>query len=89
MKAQIAIQKVMMNSEPEVFPKAGTDEKSYKTCPYCGQGKIPFKLGVCVCGKQVGDIQYVDNSKSYAKHWYSYIGTPTVEKLGISELMDN
>lgn len=47
-------------------------EKEYKKCPYCGQSKIPFKLGVCVCGKQVGKIQYVKNAKNFAGSYYSY-----------------
>lgn len=45
---------------------------NYKTCPYCGQNEIPFKLGVCICGKQVCKIQYVKNSKDFAKNYYSY-----------------
>lgn len=76
--------------EPEIFPNAVSTDQSHKTCPYCGQGRIPFKLGVCVCGKQVGKIQYVKNTEKFAKsQYYSYIGTPKVEKLGIAELMDN
>lgn len=39
-----------------------------KTCPTCGQGKFPFKKGICfVCGKQVPticDIHY----KQHLKH---------------------
>ena len=89
MKAQITIQKVMMKPEPEIFSKTASDE-AYKTCPYCGQGKIPFKLGVCVCGAQVGDIQYVKNAVRFAKsQYYCYVGESKVEKLGIEELMDN
>ena len=88
MTPRITIQ-VIMNLQPEVFPKAGSG-KSYKTCPYCGQGKIPFKLGVCMCGRQVGDIKYVVNAKKFALgQYYSYISTPKVEKLAIEELMDN
>ena len=74
--------------EPEIFEKTDSNE-SYKICPYCGQRKIPFKMGVCVCGKQVGSIQYVKDPKKYAKHWYSYIDSSKVEKLGIIELIDN
>ena len=88
MKAKIAIQQVM-NSEPGVFPDAGSNE-SYKTCPYCGQSYVPFKKGVCICGKQVGDITYVNDPTKFAMcQYYSYIGIPRVEKLGIAELADN
>ena len=43
-----------------------------KTCPNCGQSMIPFKMGVCVCGEQVGKIQFIINTKRYAKNYYSY-----------------
>ena len=46
--------------------------ENYKTCPNCGQDQIPFKLGICICGKQVGKIQYVKNSEIFAKNYYSY-----------------
>lgn len=47
--------------------------QSNKTCPYCGQSSIPFKQGVCICGKQVSEIQYVKNPKKFAKvQYYSY-----------------
>ena len=60
------------------------------SCPYCGQGLIPFKLGVCVCGMQVGSIQYVIDTEKFAKNQYHfYVGTSKVEKLGIVEMMDN
>ena len=64
---------------------------SYKRCPYCRQGMVPFKMGVCICGKQVGNITFVNNAECYAKHWYEYVGSrkQKVEKLGIVELMDN
>ena len=72
MKVQITIQ--LMIAEPEVFPKTGTEELC-KTCPYCGQSKIPFKMGICICGKQVGNIQYVKNKEKFAKgQYYSYVG---------------
>lgn len=88
MKKQIMIQVTI--SEPEVFPNADSDDQSYKTCPYCGQNRIPFKLGVCICGKQVGKIQYVKNAEKFAKsQYYSYIGNSKVQKLGIPELTDN
>ena len=61
-----------------------------KFCSMCGQGKIPFKLGVCVCGNQVGQIQYVIDAEKFAKNYYnSYVETSKVEKLGIEEMMDN
>ncbi len=44
--------------------------ENYKTCPHCGQDQIPFKLGICICGKQVGKIQYVENSETFAKNYY-------------------
>ena len=53
------------------------EAKDYKECPYCGQSEIPFKLGVCICGRQVGGIQYVRNPKVFAKnyyYYYSYVG---------------
>ena len=88
MKAKITIP-IMIKPEPEVFPKA-VSEESFKTCPYCGQNRIPFKKGICICRAQVGDIVYVKDAKKFAKgHYYTYIGTPKVEKLGIAELMDN
>jgi hypothetical protein len=49
------------------------DENPWKTCPNCGQGVIPFKLGVCICGIQVGKIQYVQNAGSFAQSHYSYV----------------
>ena len=61
----------------------------YRQCPYCPNNTIPFKLGVCICGHQVGDIQYVQNPPAFAKNYYSYVGILQVEKLGILELMDN
>ena len=66
-------------------------DESYKKCPCCGQNKIPFKLGVCMCGMQVGHTQYVRNSKKYAENWYSFAecDASKVEKLGIVELVDN
>ena len=45
--------------------------ENYKTCPHCGQDQIPFKLGICICGKQVGKIQYVKNSEIFARNYYS------------------
>jgi len=76
------------SSEPKISLR---DYDGYKQCPYCGQGLVPFKLGVCICGKQIGDIQYVKNTESFAKNYYSYIGDEPkkTEKLGIEELMDN
>ena len=73
-----------LNSEP-----SKNDGKPYKECPYCGQNQIPFKLGVCMCGKQVGNIQYVKDSRAFAKQWYSYIENQKIEKLGIQEMEDN
>jgi hypothetical protein len=86
MKAQITIQ--IKLSEPEIFPHGNSDE-SYKTCPYCGQSRIQFKKGVCICGAQVGKIQYVCNPRNTVKQYYTYIGDEKTEKLGIEELMDN
>ena len=63
--------------------------ENYKACPYCGQQQIPFKMDVCICGNQIGKIQYVKNSETYAKNWYSYILEPTVRYLDIMELEDN
>lgn len=47
---------------------------SYKECPYCGQNKIPFKMGICICGQQVGNIKYIKNTENFAKNYYSYRG---------------
>lgn len=52
-----------------------TETKDYRECPYCGQKEIPFKMGVCICGRQVGEIQYVKNPKVFAKnYYYKYAG---------------
>jgi len=60
------------------------------SCHSCGQGLIPFKKGVCVCGMQKGSIQYVNDPEKFAKNqYYSYVGTSKVEKLGIEEMLDN
>jgi len=48
--------------------------KDNKICPYCGQNEISFNLEVCVCGKHVGNIKYVNNSETFATNYYSYIG---------------
>jgi hypothetical protein len=86
MKAQITIQVEL--SAPNIFPPGISDE-FYKTCTYCGQSKIPFKKGVCICGAQVSKVHYVRNPQKIVKQYYTYIGTPKVKKLGIEELMDN
>ena len=40
---------------------------SDKTCHLCGQGKFPFKNGVCtICGEQAWIVSYVD-SKQHLK----------------------
>ena len=44
-----------------------------KKCPYCGQEEIPFKLGICICGEQVGSIQYVKDSHKFASNYYSFL----------------
>ena len=65
------------STEPKYFSLNG----NYKTCPTCGQGKIPFKLGICTCGEQVGTIQYVDDPEKFATNYYSYIVTETFAGL--------
>ena len=61
-----------------------------KFCPTCGQGKIPFKLGVCMCGNQMGRIQHVNDTEKFAKNQYHfYVGMSQVEKLRIEEMIDN
>ena len=78
-----------MIPEPEVFPDAD-DRKSYKTCTYCGQSIIPFKKGICIYGKQVGNIVYVNDAVRFAKsQYYEYVAGSKVDKLGIAELADN
>ena len=75
MKTQIVIT-IQSVEPPDIFAEdvsTADQEEEYKKCPYCGQSKIPFKKGVCICGKQVGSIQYVNNPKSFAKRYYSYI----------------
>jgi len=57
-----------------IFSEHDDVEDDYKTCPYCGQNTIPFKMGVCICGRQVGKIQYVNDPKKYVKNYYSYRG---------------
>ena len=49
-----------------------TQQNDYKTCPHCGQNEIPFKMGICKCGKQVSNIQYIQNTKRFAQNNYSY-----------------
>jgi len=48
--------------------------ENYKMCPYCGQDQIPFKLGVCVCGCQVGKTRYVEDSQKFAANYYIFLG---------------
>ena len=48
--------------------------ENYKTCPHCGQEKIPFKLGVCICRRQVSSIQYVKDSQEFAATHDSLLG---------------
>ena len=89
MKTELQINKELPEGT-EIFIESELEYNGkYKQCPYCGQSKIPFKRGVCICGRQVGDIQYVDNAQLFSENWYEYIGKPKVEKLGIAELMDN
>ena len=54
--------------------KTENSNEHYKECPYCGQNQIPFKMGVCICGHQIGRIQYIKNTENYAKNYYSYRG---------------
>ena len=44
------------------------------SCHCCGQGLIPFKKGVCVCGMQVGSIHYVNDPEKFAENHYSFMG---------------
>ena len=53
------------------FSKSVKQQEDHRTCPYCGQNKIPFKMGICICGKQVGDIQYIENTVRFAQNQYS------------------
>ena len=55
-------------------------EDECRECPFCGQGIIPFKLGVCICGQQIGCIQYVENTQLFAKNYYAYLGNTISEK---------
>jgi len=58
------------------------------SCHSCGQGLVPFKLSVCICGMQVGDIQYVKSPEKFATNQYSILEIPKTEKLGILQLVD-
>jgi len=61
-----------------------------KFCSTCGQGKISFKMGVCMCENQVGKTQYVNDTEKFAKNQYHfYARTSKVEKLGIEEMINN
>ena len=73
MKTQIIIT-IESKKEEDVFAQdtSENDLTHHKTSPYCGQGKFPFKMGVCICGKQVGQIQFAHNSESFTKN-YEYI----------------
>ena len=42
----------------------------YKTCPQCGQNRIPFKMGICICGYQVTNITYIKNPEKFAGNYY-------------------
>ena len=63
---------IQSKSEPGNFSEYGNED--HKRCPYCGQSKIPFKLGVCICGRQVGNIRYVKNLSNFSRNYYSYVG---------------
>ena len=52
----------------KIFSQSNSD--GYKTCPQCGQNKIPFKMGVCVCGYQVTNITYIKNPEKFALSYY-------------------
>ena len=43
----------------------------YKKCPYCGQCSIPFKHGICVCGKAITEIYTVKDPEQFIKSNYS------------------
>ncbi|NND86592.1 MAG: hypothetical protein HKM23_04590 [Nitrosopumilus sp.] len=74
-------------SEPKISLR---DYDDYKKCLQCGQELIPFKLGVCVCGKQIGNTQYVQNPERFAKSNYANLGCKTKsEKPRMKKLMDN
>jgi hypothetical protein len=86
MKQKQKISQIEKLPSAESFENIGNDDKSYKECPYCGQCMIPFKLGVCICGAQVGKIQYVQNPIKFAKEqYYCHVGVTKVEKLEIKE----
>ena len=72
---QETIQKTRTESDSISIFSEHNDDVRYKTCSYCGQGIIPFKMGVCICGRQVGKIQYIKNPKKYARNYYSYGGS--------------
>lgn len=55
------------------LPEFLSDYNDDKTCPRCGQKEMPFKLGVCRCGNQVGQIQYVKDPEKFARNYYSCV----------------
>ena len=63
-----------------LFAKIGMFQ-DYKSCCFCGQNQVPFKKGVCPrCCNQVGDIQYVKDTKEYVQSNYSAVN---VDKIGL------
>ena len=62
----------------------------YKSCHDCGQNTVPFKLGVCVCGHQVGQTQYVKDPEKFARTQYLRYDTALEETFaGITEWDSN
>ena len=55
-------------------------EDKFRECSLCGQGIIPFKLGVCICGQQMGCVQYVENTQLFAKNYFTHLENIVSEK---------
>jgi len=42
---------------------ANNSNNNYKNCPSCGQGLIPFRYGLCICGEQIGFTKFLINKE--------------------------
>ena len=78
------IQKIIHEKISQTGQIINPNQEDSKTCPYCGQNTIPFKKGICVCGKQVGSITYIKEPKKFAKNNYSFLDLDSIEKYDIA-----
>ena len=49
-------------------------QKGHKMCPSCGQISKSFKNGVCVCGKQIENVLFVENPVGFVESPSFYRG---------------